>query len=33
MVDSAHVPCASEKRELPLIDYSAADAPEAFLKS
>jgi len=33
MVDSAHVPCASEKRELPLIDYSAAGAPEAFFES
>jgi len=33
MVESPHVPNASEKRELPLIDYSAADAPEAFFES
>lgn len=33
MVDSAHLPYASEKRELPLIDYSAADASEAFFES
>ena len=33
MVDSTHNQFASEKRELPLIDYTAADAPEAFFES
>ena len=33
MVDSSHVLHYSEKRELPLIDYSSADAPEAFFES
>ena len=33
MVNSPHVPYAGKKRELPLIDYNAADAPEAFFES
>ena len=33
MVNSPHVPYAGEKRELPLIDYNASDAPEAFFES
>ena len=33
MFNSPHVPYAGEKRELPLIDYTAADAPEAFFES
>ena len=33
MVNSPHVPYAGEKRELPLIDYNAAGAPEAFFES
>jgi len=33
MVNSPHVPYAGEKRELSLIDYNAADAPEAFFES
>ena len=33
MVNSPHVPYTGEQRELPLIDYNAADAPEAFFES
>ncbi|MEC8526326.1 MAG: hypothetical protein VXY63_03240, partial [Pseudomonadota bacterium] len=33
MVDSAHDQYATKKRELPLIDYTTADAPEAFFES
>ena len=33
MVNSPHVPYAGKTRELPLIDYNAADAPEAFFES
>ena len=33
MVNYAHLHSVGEKRELPLIDYNAADAPEAFFDS
>ena len=33
MVNSLHVPYAGKKHELPLINYKAADAPEAFFES